>query len=92
MFIIENGVVYEGLNCQNQDIALMVLKKKVLEKMLVFLEGDNRIQITPHGIRTVQKYCMNLLKSYIELKCSWISPHSVLPVTIWYFQMEIQLP
>lgn len=60
----------------------MVLKKYI-EEMLLFLEGNNRIQITPHNIRTVQKYHMNLVKSYVDLrKSSWISPHTVLPVTV----------
>lgn len=52
-------------------------EKIILEEMLVFLEGDNRFQIKPHDVRTVQKYGMNLVKSYVDLKkCSWISPHT----------------
>lgn len=80
--MIENSVGYEGLNCQSQATCSMVLKKIILEEMLVFLEGDDRTQITPsHYIRSVQKYRMNLVKSYVDLKmCSWISPHTVLPV------------
>lgn len=69
MLIIENVIVYEGPNCQNQGICLMVLKKITLEEMLVFLKGDNRIQITPsHNVRSMQKSCMSLVKSSVDLK------------------------